>query len=46
MRTVVDELRDLGKQKGFAGWQMSGYDSACAGLCWIASMSSPTFLTQ
>jgi ribosome-associated protein len=28
MRTVVDELRDLGKRTGFAPWQMDGYDSA------------------
>lgn len=28
MRTVIDELRDLGKRMGFAPWQMDGYDSA------------------
>jgi ribosome-associated protein len=28
MRTVVDELQDLGKTMGFAAWQTSGYESA------------------
>ena len=28
MRTVVDEIRDLGKKSGFAPWRMDGYDSA------------------
>jgi hypothetical protein len=28
MRTVVDELRDLGKRDGFPAWRMDGYDSA------------------
>ncbi len=28
MRTVVDELSDLGKTMGFSAWKMSGYDSA------------------
>ena len=28
MRTVVDEIRDLGKRTGFAAWQTSGYESA------------------
>ena len=28
MRTVVDELRDLGKKMGFPAWRMDGYDSA------------------
>src|SRR5689334_11598584 len=38
MRTVVDELRDLGKKMGFQAWRMDGYDSArwivldCVGL--------------
>lgn len=28
MRTVVDELQDLGKKMGFAAWQTNGYESA------------------
>jgi ribosome-associated protein len=28
MRTVVDELRDLGKKMGFQAWHMNGYESA------------------
>src|SRR3954470_19482583 len=28
MRTVVDEVRDLGKRMGFQAWQTSGYESA------------------
>jgi len=28
MRTVVDELRDLGKKMGFAAWQVNGDESA------------------
>ncbi|HVT79073.1 MAG TPA: ribosome silencing factor [Phycisphaerae bacterium] len=28
MRTVVDELQDLGKKMGFAAWKTSGYESA------------------
>jgi ribosome-associated protein len=28
MRTVIDELHDLGKQMGLAAWQTSGYESA------------------
>jgi ribosome-associated protein len=28
MRTVVDEIVDLGKQTGFTAWQQSGYESA------------------
>jgi ribosome-associated protein len=28
MRTVVDELRDLGKKLGHQAWRMDGYDSA------------------
>jgi len=28
MRTVIDELRDLGQKMGFAGWKTSGYESA------------------
>ncbi|HVS71566.1 MAG TPA: ribosome silencing factor [Phycisphaerae bacterium] len=28
MRTVVDEVQDLGKSMGFTAWQTSGYESA------------------
>jgi ribosome-associated protein len=28
MRTVVDELEELGEKMGFAAWQTNGYDSA------------------
>ena len=28
MRTVADELGELGKREGFSAWQTSGYDSA------------------
>ena len=28
MRTVADELAELGQREGFAAWQTSGYDSA------------------